>query len=146
MKKRPTFDQFLALIPSIVLLLVAGSAFWRWAHEPFSSWRAGSFGMYADLLDGRGRVLDISVQGQTWERVKLGNLYDSQTTEALFNPTPARIASLAAYLACHPSFLKGHPGLKQVRVKYLELHFNAADFMAQLQPVQEASHAACTVD
>ncbi len=143
MKREFSWDTVLSLIPGLVLALVASSQVWRSLHEPLSSWRGGGFGMYADILDERGRKLSVSVFHTDWRPAKLDSDFKTRYANILLNPTHKKIVYLASYLSCDVNFKINNPSFTFLRIEYSELQFESAQYKAFMKNIDGVTVEIC---
>jgi hypothetical protein len=136
-------DHWLALIPAVVLAIFALSHLWRSQSSPISSWREGSMGMYADIVDLKGQVMWIYVQRDKWELAKLSERFETRLNRTRLEPTREKINALLAFLACEPTFLSENPNASHIRVNYLKQQFDPSTYTVRLEERLKETHAVC---
>jgi hypothetical protein len=136
-------DNLLALIPAMLLAVLAVSHLWRSQHQPISSWRQGGMGMYADINDLKGRIIRVYVKRDKWESVKVSERYETRLDRTRLEPTQERLVALSAFLACDPLFLSENPNASHVKVAYFEQQFEQTAFTVRLKEGFKNTYAVC---
>jgi hypothetical protein len=146
MERQQNIDRYLALLPAVVLFVVAGAHLWRSQSEPITSWRGGGFGMYADINDEKGRYIRAYVLRNDWQSAKIGSRLGGRAARVRVNPSSANVTALAEYFACSELFLSQNAGARQIRLEYWEQKFEAATYTVRLEKRLEVSREPCHLD
>lgn len=130
---RKNLDHALAFLPAAILIVVALNHLWHTRTEPLSSWRGGGFGMYADIIDQRGRYIRIYVLQDRWNPAQINERLTARVTRVRTNPSAANIQALANDFACNPLFLDRNKGIRQLRFEYWAMQFDASAYILEMQ-------------
>ncbi|HJU87693.1 MAG TPA: hypothetical protein VJ788_10020 [Gemmatimonadota bacterium] len=134
--RAPLRHGFLALIPAMLLSIVAAAQVRLTRTEQLTPWKGGGFGMFSTTDDGVGRPMAIRVSGPAGDRdIGVPEPLAEEAYRASLLPSRRRLSGLAREVAALVS--SGESEVTHVRIAVWRMSYDPRTLSAQPAVVRD---------